>query len=215
MSKKEISPQSLYADRLGREISDAADPWLERWNWVLEKSRQATVLELGCGGGRDTRYLTAMGLKVIAGDYSPQALKLCRQSAPLADVRLIDLREPLPFADGAFPLVLASLCLHFFPWSGTVAIMEELRRCLAAGGFLLLRVNSTRDLRQDGPALQEIEPNLYRMKGMPKRFFDREALERLIGPGWKLHGLEELAVDRYGGSKFVWEAVLEKREHLG
>ena len=197
-----------YTDRLGRSVSDHDDPWLEPWISTLESSRGGTLLELGCGGGRDTRFLTSLGLKVIAGDYSPEALELCRRSAPLAKLRLIDLREPLPFPDGAFPVVVASLCLHFFPWSVTLEIMAEIRRCLGPGGFLLLRVNSTRDLRGGAAGHREVEPGLFLMKGQLKRFFDRDAMERLIAAGWRLHGLKEREVGRYGAPKFLWEAVL-------
>ena len=207
-SKERGSP---YLDRLGRAVSDHEDLWLERWKTVLEASRTGSVLELGCGGGRDTRFLTALGLRVIAADYSSEALELCRRSAPLADLRLIDLREPLPFGEGAFPVVLASLCLHFFPWSTTLEIMTELRRCLEPGGFLLLRVNSSRDRQLcGGAAPPEVEPNLFLMKGRLKRFFDREAVQCLIGTGWKPYALEELRVERYGAAKYLWEGVLEK-----
>ena len=209
-STPSIPGDSCYTDRLGRTVCDAGDRWLERWNGILEASRSGSLLELGCGGGRDTRYLTGLGLKVIAGDYSLEALELCHRSAPLAELRQIDLREPLPFGDGAFPVVLASLCLHFFPWSSTLEIMEEILRCLRSGGFLLLRVNSTRDMHRRAGE-REVEPNLFLTKGGLKRFFDRDALECLIGCRWKVHGIEELEVDRYGASKFLWEAVLEKR----
>jgi len=212
MANSSTERDSSYLDRLGRAVSDHADLWLERWKGsILESARNGYLLELGCGGGRDTRFLTGLGLRVIAGDYSSEALELCRSSAPLADLRLIDLRDPLPFADGAFPVVLASLCLHFFPWSVTLDIMEEIRRCLEPGGLLLLRVNSSRDRHLcGGTAPPEVEPNLFLMKGSLKRFFDRDAVQRLTGTRWKLHALEELRVERYGASKFLWEAVLEK-----
>jgi SAM-dependent methyltransferase len=204
-----MSSDSYYTDRLGRMVCDSEDLWLERWKGILDTSRGGTLLELGCGGGRDSRYLEGLGLRVVAADYSPEALELCRVSAPLAEVRLIDLREPLPFGDEAFPVVVASLCLHFFEWSITLEIMEEIRRCLRPGGFLLLRVNSTRDLHGELDYPQ-VEPNLYLMKGGLKRFFDRDAMEHLIGTGWQLQSLEELEVDRYGAPKILWEAVLEK-----
>ena len=202
---------SHYTDRLGRVVSDAGDPWLVRWKGILEHARCGTLLELGCGGGRDSRYLTGLGFRIIAGDCSPEALKLCRTSAPLADVRLIDLREPLPFTDGAFPVVVASLCLHFFPWTLTLNIMDEIRRCLESAGFLLLRVNSIRDMHHDAVGPQEVEPNLFLVNGLLKRFFDREAMDGLIGTGWKVHSLEELTVERYNAPKILWEAVLEKQ----
>jgi SAM-dependent methyltransferase len=199
-----------YTDRLGRVVSDASDCWLERWQVILEHSGRASLLELGCGGGRDSRYLTGLGLNVIAADYSPQAVELCSRSTPQAEVRLIDLREPLPFSDGAFPVVVASLCLHYFRWSCTMNIMAEIRRCLNPGGFLLLRVNSTRDIHHGAVGHPEIEPNLFLVNGELKRFFDREAMKRLTGTGWKVLNLEELTVDRYNAPKVLWEAVLEK-----
>ncbi len=201
---------SRYADRLHRAVSDETDQWLKRWAAILETARRGKLLELGCGGGRDSRYLTDRGLDVIACDYSPEALELCRHKAPRADRRRIDIREPLPFPDKAFPVVLASLCLHYFPWPETVAIMAEIRRCLEPGGFLLVRVNSTGDIHHGADGHPEVEPGLHNVKGELKRFFDREAVERLVGNGWAVHGLEEMTVDRYVSPKVVWEAVLEK-----
>jgi SAM-dependent methyltransferase len=211
MSDPSPSRDARYTDRLGRVVCDTGDPWLVRWEAILEHARCGTLLELGCGGGRDSRYLTGLGFRVIAGDCSPEALELCRTSAPLADVRQIDLREQLPFTDEAFPVVVASLCLHFFPWSLTMNIMDEIRRCLKPGGFLLLRVNSIRDMHHDAAGLQVVEPNLFLVNGLLKRFFDREAMERLIGTRWKVHSLDELTVDRYNAPKVLWEAVLEKQ----
>jgi SAM-dependent methyltransferase len=201
---------SRYASRRGYDISIGNDPWLDRWNNILETSRQSLILELGCGSGRDTRYLTERELHVIAGDYSPQALDICRQHAPLSDVRAIDIREPLPFRNNVFPVIVASLCLHYFPWSQTMAIMAEIRRCLQPGGYLLARVNSTGDRHYGAAGHPEVEPGLHNVDGELKRFFNREAVELLIGEGWRVRNLEELTVHRYDSPKVVWEAVLNK-----
>jgi SAM-dependent methyltransferase len=198
-----------YASRTGRVIPSDSDPWLERWVHLLETSRSAWVLELGCGGGRDSRFLTGRGFDLVAGDCSEEALATCRVQAPGALLVKFDLREPLPFADASFRVVLASLCLHFFPWSRTVAIMAEVRRCLRPGGFLLARVNSTRDFHPGG-GHEEVEPHLFRAQGGLRRFFDRADVERLVGPEWKVRCLEEMTVDRYASPKVVWEFVLEK-----
>jgi SAM-dependent methyltransferase len=172
---------SRYADRLRRTVSDDTDPWLERWAAILETSRQGKILELGCGGGRDSRYLTGFGLDVIACDYSREALEICRLTAPRTERRRIDISEPLPFPDEAFPVVLAGLCLHYFSWTRTMAIMAEIRRCLKPGGFMLMRVNSTADVHHGAAGHPEVEPGLYNVDGELKRFFDRKAVERLVG----------------------------------
>jgi SAM-dependent methyltransferase len=205
------SGDSCYVSRRGHVLSIDSDQWLERWRSILDTVREGKVLELGCGSGRDSRYLSGLGLSLIASDYSQPALEVCRRHAPFADIRLIDIREPLPFEDNLFPVVVASLCLHFFPWAKTIAILNEIRRCLKAGGFLLARLNSTTDMHHDTVGQQEIEPGLYRVDGKLKRFFDREAVERLAGKEWKVYSLEESTVCRYESPKVLWEVVLEKR----
>jgi len=36
----------------------------------------ASILDAGCGSGRDTLYLTSRGYRVTAFDYSPEMVKL-------------------------------------------------------------------------------------------------------------------------------------------
>jgi SAM-dependent methyltransferase len=65
------------------------------------KARNGVVLELGCGSGLLTRYLTGAGLRVVATDASPPMLELARAYAPDAEafreIRMPD--DPLPEAD--------------------------------------------------------------------------------------------------------------------
>ena len=50
------------------------DNWLDDYKHVLDNCK-TEVLDLGCGIGNDTLYLTERGFKVIACDYSDVALK--------------------------------------------------------------------------------------------------------------------------------------------
>jgi SAM-dependent methyltransferase len=61
--------ETRYASRRSRVITLDNDPWLERWQGILATAREGKILELGCGSGRDSRYLTGLGLQVIASDY--------------------------------------------------------------------------------------------------------------------------------------------------
>lgn len=198
----------FYLSRRGYHIPLQSDLWLERWRHLLATAGQGRILELGCGG-RDTRYLVEHGCNVLCCDNSDEALALCRERVPLAQCHKLDLSEPLPFPDNSFPLVLASLCLHYFPWDTTVSILEEIRRCLTPGGFLLGRVNSLNGMRPVA-GHEEVEPHLYLIEGKLKRFFDRSEIDRLIGSRWRPLGFEEMSVDRYGAPRMVWEFALEK-----
>lgn len=52
---------------------------------MLEKlgiSKTDSILELGCGEGRDAIRLMAQGYSVLAADVSPEAVAFCRRKAP-------------------------------------------------------------------------------------------------------------------------------------
>lgn len=98
------------------------------------------VLDAGCGSGPLTAQLRARGAVVSGFDASAAMVDLARQRLGHdADVRVADLAAPLPYADGEFDDVLASLVLHYLEdWTGPLA---ELRRVLKPGGRLLVSVN--------------------------------------------------------------------------
>ncbi|MET9224237.1 methyltransferase domain-containing protein [Lentzea sp. NPDC003310] len=98
------------------------------------------VLDAGCGAGplfaalRD-RGAVVSGFDVGAGMVRQARLRLGAD----ADVRVADLAGPLPFPDGGFDDVIASLVLHYLrDWGPALA---ELRRVLRPGGRLIASVN--------------------------------------------------------------------------
>ena len=191
------------------------DNWLERWQSVMETSRDAPVLELGCGSGQDTRFLTDLGFTVIATDFSEEALELTRRHAPDAKLENVDLTRGLPFPDAAFRVIVASLSLHYFPWRQTLEILDDVRRCLEPGAYLLARFNSTRDPHYSTAEKQEIEDNFYLVGGMPKRLFDRTSVDALFEKGWEKVEADERVTRRYGEEKVVWEGAARKAESEG
>lgn len=194
------------------ENSVGEDAWLERWWNLLEPDRDAPILDLGCGAGEDTRSLTRWGFRVVAADFSDKALEATRKRAPRAETKNVDLTRGLPFHDYLFQAIVASLSLHYFPWPETVKILEEVRRCLAPDGYLLARLNSTRDDHYAPADKKEIEPNFYLVDGYPKRLFDRQGVDALFATGWRVLNVEERTTNRYGTRKILWEIVARKQQ---
>lgn len=97
------------------------------------------ILDAGCGAGPLSAALRERGAEVTGIDASAQMLALARRRlGEDADLRVVDLSDPLPFADGAFDDVVASLVLHYLQdWGPTLA---EMRRVLAPGGRLIASV---------------------------------------------------------------------------
>ena len=79
------------------------------------------------------------GATVTGFDSSIRMLELARQRLGAdADLHLADVGSPLPFTDGAFDDVIASLVLHYLEdWTAPLA---ELRRVLTPGGRLIMSV---------------------------------------------------------------------------
>ncbi|WP_336205986.1 class I SAM-dependent methyltransferase [Nonomuraea sp. LPB2021202275-12-8] len=98
------------------------------------------ILDAGCGSGPLFSALRDRGAIVTGIDASAGMLELARRRlGDDADLRVADLASPLPFPDGAFDDVIASLVLHYLEdWGPTLA---ELRRVLRPGGRLLVSVD--------------------------------------------------------------------------
>jgi ubiquinone/menaquinone biosynthesis C-methylase UbiE len=93
----------------------------------------AKTLEVGCGEGRVTRDLAARGHDVTALDASPTLLRAAAEADP-SGTYVLGLAEELPFADGAFDLVVAYNSL--MDVADMAAAVGEAARVLAPGGHL-------------------------------------------------------------------------------
>jgi trans-aconitate 2-methyltransferase len=115
--------------------------WGRRTLARLPLSGGETVLELGCGTGRDTAKLLARlpRGRVIALDGSPamieRTLANCGGDPRLRTVHH-DLREPLPLPDASVDAVFSVATLHWLP--DHAAVFAELARVMRPGARLAL-----------------------------------------------------------------------------
>jgi trans-aconitate 2-methyltransferase len=117
----------------------------KRWGrGVLERLRlrgDETVLELGCGSGRDTELLldALPNGRVVAVDGSRQMLEQLRarlgERNDRVEILHRDLREPFEL-DGRFDAVMSVATFHWLPDHGHV--FNELARMVRPGGRLAI-----------------------------------------------------------------------------
>ena len=184
------------------------DNWLDKYKDVLDKCK-TKVLDLGCGVGNDTLYLTERGFKVIACDYSDVALKHLKEQLKSVETKWLDISTPLPFKDTTFDLVIADLSLHYFDGKTTIAIMKEIKRILKPNGHLLARVNSIADKNFGAGNGQKIEDNYYFVEGYNKRFFSIEDAKKFFSYIGKTK-IKEADMLRYREPKKVIEVDVER-----
>lgn len=189
-----------------------SDKWLDRWlQKITNASSGKAILELGCGEGRDTQQLCEAGLQVVGWDKSKDAIDVALQRNLDCSFHVGDIRTDLPNVGVSYPVVIASLSLHYFGWEETLEIVGEIHTILADGGLLLVRVNSTEDANYGAIGYSQIESNYYQVNGSTKRFFDEPALETIFTiEKWNTLLREKDTIHRYEKPKIVWELALTK-----
>lgn len=188
------------------------DEWLKTFDKEIE-SCKTPIIDLGCGKGNDTLYLTQKGKNVIPCDYSEKLILYIQKNFPeLERTECFDMTKGLPFEDNFTDIIIADLSLHYFTKDTTYRILEEIKRVLKQKGILIFRVNSINDLNFGAKQGKEIEKHLYETEdGENKRFFDMEDIKKFFNT-WDILYLKEEKIDRFSMQKVLWECKVQSKK---
>ena len=110
----------------------------------------ATILDAGCGSGRNLVFMLRAGMNVFAVDASADAIVVVQQMAAVLapssprDRFRVEPLDALSFVDASMDVVVCSAVLHFArDETHFIACVRELWRVLAPGGMLFCRLAST------------------------------------------------------------------------
>jgi SAM-dependent methyltransferase len=142
------------------------------------------VLDAGCGGGRNTRYLMRCGAEVFGVDGDPDQIARVRAVAaeiaphlPDTNFQVGRLRE-LPFPDNHFGAVICSAVLHFAGDEAEFeAMVAELWRVLGHSGVFFARLAATIGIED---RVHRIDGRRFHLPDGSDRFLvDEEYLQRI------------------------------------
>ncbi|WP_198378065.1 methyltransferase domain-containing protein [Neoroseomonas rubea] len=137
-------------DRIAPILAEAADRLLDRLDDTTRRFSRA--LEIG-GRGLVARRLAARGVPfVVSADLSPALARAAGPHPVAAD------EEWLPFAEGAFDLVVACLSLHWV--NDLPGALVQIRRALAPDGLFLAALPGLPTLGELRAALGKAESDL-------------------------------------------------------
>ena len=128
-----------YAERFGDEL--AAKPldraMLAGFAELVRSAGASPVADIGCGTGRVTAHLHALGLAVSGIDLSPRMIAVARRSHP--GLRFdVGSMLALDLPDGALGGVLAWYSTIHLPDERLPEALAEISRVLAPRGYALL-----------------------------------------------------------------------------
>jgi len=137
-----ISTDSVPYEVGTRESFEAIyDKWKQTIDQMrldfLDSCRGRKVLEVGCGIGKDARFLTEHGVDYVGLDYSFRTLGLAHKHFDFAGLRKRFVNGDaiaLPFADNTFAQAISIGVIHHIV--GTPEACRELMRVTAPGGIV-------------------------------------------------------------------------------
>ena len=134
----------------------------------------SSILDAGCGGGRNLVYFLRSGYQVFAVDQNPQAIEQVRLLAKALNPNLstenfqVSTVEKMPFPMERFDAVISNAVLHFASdEQHFYQMIEEMWRVLKKGGLFFARLASTIGIEEK---IELIKERRYLLPDSSERF---------------------------------------------
>ncbi len=141
--------------------------------FVFFLSPNAQVLDVGCGAGHKTKYLTGKGLRVTGTDFSKNLLAIAKREAPNADYVLSDMRD-LYAIKGGVDAIFAQASLLHIPKDEAPTVIAHWATKIKPRGYIYIAVKGTKEGRPEEQVIKEADYG-YEYE----RFFSFYSLEEL------------------------------------
>jgi tellurite methyltransferase len=163
-------------------------PWPLLVKAVSFLSRKEYALDLGCGAGRDTRFLLEQGFAVTAVDNDPHAIALL---ADFHQERLRAVRSSFEdFEFETYDLVNAHFALPFAPEDRFHEVFARIKHALHAGGLFVgqfFGVNDEWNIPGNQMTFLTREQAEAKLKGLKVLEFREEDVDSHVADGTPKH----------------------------
>jgi ubiquinone/menaquinone biosynthesis C-methylase UbiE len=177
-----VERQEFVWDREYRDRGTVWNPRILRLPLVFEGK---FVLEVGAGNGKTLEAILGQKpRKVVALDFSAEALKKCREKfAGLKNVSFVKAdASKMPFSDCEFDAVVLFYVLDNMLQQGRLSVVKEVFRVLKPQGVVLFEDFAVGDFRElEGKRTAIPEPHtLLKKKGLLCHYFDVDEVKSLF-----------------------------------
>ena len=212
MRKRKRSGQNFWdaeykdGDYLALSINPSGD--LEKFTrWLVREQGKSllnvtsSVLDLGCGNGRNLIWLAEnFGMHGVGYDISSEAVKQARQLTESRDLKLSyeasSIARPIPLEDSSQNLALDMMTSHFLNKTQRADLLKEIHRVLKPGGFLFYKTflldedSNARRLIEENPTNEKntyIHPNI----GVAEHVSTEDEIEDQYGQYFEIHKIHK------------------------
>jgi len=137
-----------WSDIYDSNINRTRDLDAEVMRLILNGRRFPSILEIGCGTGKNTEFLATLCEDLLAFDFSEKMLAKAREKVTAGHVhfKMADITQPWTCADDAFELITCNLVLEHI--QDLNHIFTQAARTLRSGGWFL--INELHPFKQYG-----------------------------------------------------------------
>ncbi len=194
---------------LERQEDNTNNPWwgehLNRYEEALKfLPNKGKILDIACGNGFGSNFLSEKGYEVIGGDISPEAIEACRQKYTSVKFEVCD-GTKLSFANETFDAVVSFETIEHTTQFDKM--LEEFKRVTKRDGVVLI---STPNIAVNSPSGKVTNPfhtqewNFNELQDILKRHF----------PNFNLYGQHYTRYKNTTGLNFKLGSVLENFLYL-
>jgi ubiquinone/menaquinone biosynthesis C-methylase UbiE len=183
--KEYLNPKLVTRDWEPQKQTKKFFKWLRKEQGM--DLSQISVLDLGCGTGRNAIYLAEYGAKCIGYDISPSAIKMGRRKAQELEVSVTlearSIGEEFPIANESMDVVMDIIASNSLSDVEREIYVREVFRVLKPGGILYVKGlwkegdKHAKNLIKQFPGP---DPDTYIMPGLNlcEKVFDSESLRK-------------------------------------
>lgn len=155
--------------------------------------RNGIILDLGCGEGRNSLYLSQVGYNIVGIDLSCKAARVMRNNffeEELKGLVIAGDARGLPFASESIDGILAHHLFDHLDRKSFQLSLDEAFRVLKPNGVMLLTMDSFQEYCNDSSTVIRDDKSIVFVKGTKKgmlvRPYQEDELVTLAEKGWQI-----------------------------